>query len=105
MGIPIKASELFVKLVVNSQHSMKSEDQQFIKRMAENHGSIEDDVEKTLNDISISNEYMRISIIKTTVMTLIELGMVEEDIDILNTDISNQLIAKAMDIFEKSKQK
>lgn len=100
----IKASELFVKLVVNSQHSMKSEDQQLIKRIAENHGNIEGDVEKILNDISMSNEYIRISIIKTTVMTLIELGMVEEDIDILNTDISNQLIAKAMDIFENSKQ-
>lgn len=100
----IKASELFVKLVVNSQHSMKSEDQQLIKRIAENHGSIEGDIEKIINDISMSNEYMRISIIKTTVITLIELGMVEKDIDILNSDISNQLISKAMDIFENSKQ-
>lgn len=99
----IKASELFVKLVVNSQRSMKSEDQQLIKRIAENHGSIEGDIEKIINDISMSNEYMRISIIKTTVITLIELGIVEKDIDILNSDISNQLIAKAMDIFENSK--
>lgn len=100
----IKASELFVKLVVNSQRSMKSEDQQLIKRIAENHGSIEGDTEKILNDISMSNEYMRITIIKTTVMTLIELGIIEEDVDIFNTDISNQLISKAMDIFEKTKQ-
>lgn len=99
----IKASELFVKLVVNSQHSMKSEDQQLIKRIAENHGNIEGDIEKIINDISMSNEYMRISIIKTTVITLIELGIVEKDIDILNSDISNQLISKAMDIFENSK--
>ncbi len=100
----IKASELFVKLVVNSQHSMKSEDQQLIKRLADNHGNIEGDIEKILNDISMSNEYMRISIIKTTVITLIELGIIEKDIDILNSDISNQLISKAMDIFENSKQ-
>ena len=100
----IKASELFVKLVVNSQRSMESEEQQLIKRIAENHGSIEGDVEKIINDISMSNEYMRISIIKTTVITLIELGMVEKDINILNSDISNQLISKAMDIFENSKQ-
>lgn len=100
----IKASELFVKLVVNSQHSMKSEDQQLIKRIAENHGSIEGDIHKIISDISMSNEYMRISIIKTTVITLIELGIVEKDIDILNSDISNQLISKAMDIFENSKQ-
>lgn len=100
----IKASELFVKLVVNSQHSMKSEDQQLIKRIAENHGSIEVNIEKIINDISMSNEYMRISIIKTTVITLIELGIVEKDIDILNSDISNPLISKAMDIFENSKQ-
>lgn len=100
----IKASELFVKLVVNSQYSMKSEDQQLIKRIAENHGSIEGDIEKIINDISMSNEYMRISIIKTTVITLVELGIVEKDMDILNLDISNQLISKAMDIFENSKQ-
>ncbi|MCR2050391.1 hypothetical protein NSB25_24415 [Acetatifactor muris] len=99
----IKASELFVKLVVNSQHSMKSEDQQLIKRIAENHRSIEGDIEKILNDISMSNEYMRISIIRTTVITLIELGIIEKDVDILNSDISNQLISKAMDIFENSK--
>lgn len=101
----IKASKLFVKLVVNSQHSMKSEDQQFIKRIAENHGSIDGDIQKIISDISMSNEYMRISIIKTIVITLIELGIVEKDIDILNSDISNQLISKAMDIFENSKQK
>lgn len=46
---------------------------------------------------------MRISIIKTTVITLIELGIIEKYIDILNSDISNQLISKAMDIFENSK--
>ncbi len=100
----IKASDLFVKLVVNSQRSMKSEDQQLIKRIAENHGTIESDAEKILKDISMSNEYMRISIIKTTVTTLIELGIVEEDMDILNPNNSNQLVEKAMDIFEKAKQ-
>lgn len=99
----IKASELFVKLIVNSQHSMKSEDQKLIKRIAENHESIEGDTEKIIKDISMSNEYMRISIIKTTVITLIELGIVEKDVDILDTDISNHLISKAMDIFEKTK--
>lgn len=100
----IKASELFVKLVVNSQRSMQSEEQQLIKRIAENHGTVEGNIEKILKDISMNNEYMRISIVKTTVITLIELGIVEEDIDILNPDNSNQLISKAMDIFEKSKQ-
>lgn len=104
MNEKIKASELFVKLVVNSQHSMKSEDSNLIKRIAENHGSIGGDLEKIIHDISMSNEYMRFSIIKTAVITLVELGMVEKDIDILNTDISNQLISKAMDIFENTKQ-
>lgn len=100
----IKASELFVKLVVNSQRSMESEDQQLIKRIAENHGTLESDTEKIVKDINMSNEYMRISIIKTTIITLIELGIVEEDIDILNFNNSNKLVSKAMDIFEKSKQ-
>ncbi len=47
---------------------------------------------------------MRISMIKTTIMTLIKLGIVEEDMDILNPNNSNQLVEKAMDISEKAKQ-
>ncbi len=43
--------------------------------------------------------------IKTTIMTLIKLDIVEEDMDILNLNNSNQLVSKAMDIFEKAKQK
>lgn len=101
----LKASDLFVELMFTSQVAMASEDQQLAKWIAENHGVINEDVEKLLKDISISNEYMRISMIKTTIMALIKQNIVEEDIDILNPNNSNQLVAKAMDIFEKAKQK
>lgn len=104
MKSKIKASDLFVELMLTSQVAMASEDQQLIKRIKENHGVINDDVEKLLKDVSMSNEYMRISMIKTTIMTLIKLDIVEEDMDILNPNNSNQLVDKAMDIFEKAKQ-
>ena len=37
----IKASELFIKLILNSQYSMASEDDQVINRMLENHKKID----------------------------------------------------------------
>ncbi len=100
----IKASDLFVELMFTSQVAMASEDNQVTKRIAENHPTVGNSEKQLIKDISINNEYMRISMIKTTIMTLIKLGIVEEDMDILNPNNSNQLVEKAMDIFEKAKQ-
>lgn len=100
----IKASDLFVELMLTSQVAMTSEDNQVTKRIAENHPTIGDSEKQLIKDISINNEYMRISMIKTIIMTLIKLDIVEEDMDILNPNNSNQLVKKAMDIFEKAKQ-
>lgn len=99
----IKASDLFVELMLTSQVAMASEDNQVTKRIAENHPTIRESEKLLIKDISINNEYMRISMIKTTIMTLVKLGIVEEDINMLNPNISNQLVAKAMDIYEKAK--
>lgn len=99
----LKASELFVKLMVNSQFAMLSEDNNLTHRIAENHLNISNDVKKILEDISMSNEYMRISMIKASIITLVELGIVEGDIDITDPQTSKDLISKAMDIFEKTK--
>jgi hypothetical protein len=99
----IKASDLFVELMLTSQIAMASEDSQIIKRISENHPDISDSEKMLIKDIGISNEYMRISMIKTIIITLVKLGIVEEDVDILNLNNSNQLVAKAMDIFEKTK--
>lgn len=101
----IKASDLFVELMLTSQVAMASEDNQITKRIAENHSNITDIEKQFIKDISMNNEYIRISMIKTTIMTLIKNGIVEEDMDILNPNNSNKLVSKAMDIFEKSKQK
>jgi len=100
----IKASDLFVELMLTSQVAMASEDNQVTKRIAENHLTVGDSEKQLIKDISINNEYMRISMIKTTIMTLIKLGIVEEDMDILNPNNSNQLVEKAMIIYEKAKQ-
>lgn len=100
----IKASDLFVELMLTSQVAMASEDDQITKRIAENHPVISENERKLIKDISTNNEYMRIAMIKTTIMTLIKLNIVEEDMDILNPNNSNKLVAKAMDIFEKAKQ-
>lgn len=105
METPIKASELFVELVLTSQVAMASEDNQITNRIAENHPAITDVEKQFIKDISMNNEYIRISMIKTTIMTLIKYGIVEEDIDILNPNNSNMLVSKAMDIFKKAKQK
>lgn len=103
MEIKMKASELFIKMVVNSQNSFASEDQNFIKRIAENHGIIKADEEKMLKDISMSNEYIRMSIIKMIIVTLIDLDIVEKDVDILDVNKSNALISAAMDVWENAK--
>lgn len=100
----IKASDLFVELMLTSQVAMASEDNQVTKRITENHPTVGDSEKQLIKDISINNEYMRISMIKTIIMTLIKLDIVEEDMDILNPNNSNQLVKKAMDIFEKAKQ-
>lgn len=105
METPIKASELFVELIFTSQVAMASEDNQITNRIAENHTAITDIEKQFIKDISMNNEYIRISMIKTIIMTLIKHGIVEEDMDILNPNNSNMLVSKAMDIFEKAKQK
>ena len=100
----IKASDLFVELMLASQVSMASEDEHITKRIAENHPYLGDDEKKLIKDISMNNEFMRIAMIKTTIMALIKYGVVEEDVDILNINNSNQLVSKAIEIFEKNKQ-
>ncbi len=103
MSSKMKLSDLFIKLMVNSQFAMASEDDQLIKRLIEN-GNLNDNL-RYINDTSMVNEYLRISFIKTTVLTLAELDIIEKDCDILNVDISNKLVSKAMDTFMELKHK
>lgn len=100
----IKASELFIKLILNSQYSMASEDDQVINRMLENHKKIDSYTKKILSDITINNEYMRISMLKTTVLTLIELGIIENDVNLLDIKESNKLVSQAMEIHKKRRE-
>ncbi len=51
----IKASDLFVELMLTSQVDMASEDNQVTKRIAENHPTVEDSEKQLIKDISINN--------------------------------------------------
>ena len=95
----IKASELFVKLVVNSQRSMESEKQKLLKHINENH-SDNDNIKCVISDFEMNNEFLRFSIIKTTILTLIEFGIAENDCDIFDETITNRLIKDAFQLME-----
>ncbi len=96
----IKASELFVKLVVNSQRSMESEKQKLLKHINENHSKNNSDFKSVISDFEMNNEFLRFSIIKTTILTLIEFGIAENDCDIFDEAITNKLIKDAFQLME-----
>jgi hypothetical protein len=103
MSDKIKLSELFKKLMINSQFAMASEDNQLIKRLTEN-GDLKDKM-IFLQETPMINEYLRISFIKTTVITLAELDFIEKDCDILDVNVSNNLVKESMEMFKKLKNK
>ena len=47
---------------------------------------------------------MRISMLKTTVLTLIELGIIENDVNLLDIKESNKLVSQAMEIHKKRRE-
>lgn len=96
----IKASELFVKLVVNSQRSMESEKQKLLKHINENYSENNSDFKSVITDFEMNNEFLRFSIIKTTILTLIEFGIAENDCDIFDETITNKLIKDAFQLME-----
>ena len=93
----ISASELFKKLIVNSQYALASEDEQIKKRILECiSGKKEIHFPELISILGMNNEYMRISMCKTIVSTLCEMNIIEKDIDILDTTESNKLVAEAL---------
>lgn len=96
----IKASELFVKLVVNSQRSMKSEKNKMLQRVTENHQGNNDNVKSIISDIEMHSEFIRFSIIKATILTLIEFEIVENDCDLFDDKVTNKLIQDAFQLME-----
>lgn len=105
MNEKIKASELFKQLVIDSQKSLASEDEQMKKRLNENNSLKSKPLtyNNVLYIIGMNNEYIRFSLLKTMILTLCNLHMIENDLDILNLDISNDLISQALDQFEAEK--
>lgn len=90
-----KASELYKILVQSSQKAMISEDTNLFHAI----GQIfeKDEVNKDFIEIiRINNEYLRASFAKTTIITLIELGIIDGDVDILDTMVSNHLLLDAV---------
>lgn len=99
----IKTSELLEKLMVASEESCKCEDENF-NRMSEKifkDRNIEDyvsilDMAKILRVVT---DYSRFTTMRTTCKVLQDLGIVENDIDVLNNnDFRNAF--KNMDIFK-----
>ncbi|MDF2513723.1 MAG: hypothetical protein K0S04_3589 [Herbinix sp.] len=77
---------------------MASEDNQLINRLFEN-GNLDDKI-SIHKDISMIMEYLRISFIKTTVITLVDLGVIEKDCDILDINVSNNLVKESMEMLK-----
>jgi hypothetical protein len=102
MNNKIKASELFKKLYVNSQISMAQEDSQLINKLVER-GNVKYNMQY-YEDMSMVNDYLRVSFIKTTILTLVELDAIEKDCDVLEANVSARLMKEAMDLIELSKQ-
>lgn len=96
----IKASNLFVKLVVNSQRSIESEKNKILQRVTENHSDNDSYTKSIISDIEMNSEFLRFSIIKTTILTLIEFGIVENDCDIFDETVTNKLIQEAFQLME-----
>lgn len=90
----IKTSELFEKLVQEIQKSYISEDKQmqnatldYLKGKTENM-SLKD----VLTLIELNNEFLRSSYIKAVCSILSDYGIIENDIDIYDTEVTNKLL-------------
>lgn len=95
----IKTSELISKLVLASEESCKCEDENYNRVMRETFAG------KALNDtISVADfieaartitDFSRFASIRTTCKVLQDLGVVEQDVDVLNNDAFRNELAKS----------
>ena len=87
MADKIKTSELLKKMIYNSKSSYISENQRFldsIKLHSFNNTITFDDV---LDMLVMSQEFVRVSMVKTMLKTLQDYSFIENDIDLFNDDL------------------
>lgn len=101
MDKKIKASELFEKLVNDTQKAMASEDPRIQghlftltgnKKIKVDHTTFQD----VLTIISKNNEYLRFSMIKSIILTLSDLNIIENDVNINDTEQVDKIINTAL---------
>ena len=95
MNNKIKASELFSNLVATSQVAYESEEEKLHISVARDFAEMENaTVEEMQIKMSVEFvEYIKFSTIKALILTLIDFGLIEKDIDLMNEEKAKELIS------------
>lgn len=91
----LKASKLFEDLFKNSQRAFISEEDNLKNALTKVGNGVKiNEFEFALSAIRFNNEFLRLSMIKALISTLIDNDIVEADIDIYDSTITNEIIKK-----------
>lgn len=94
----IKSSELLEKIIYNSQKSMQSEDYQIKKAFYDEcSGKMNDELKLVLKLIDLNNEFLRISFAKSTIQTLSDYGLIDNDINLSDFRVTNDILKTAIE--------
>ena len=101
MNEKIKVSELLKQMVTDSQKALSSEDtriQEHIFTITGNKNIKRDNatLEDVLSIISKNNEYLRFSLIKSVILSLENLDLIENDLNINDRDKIDTIIHNAL---------
>lgn len=101
MNEKIKASKLFEQLVIDSQQALATEDkrmQEHIFTLTGNKNIKRDNTtfEDVLTIVSKNNEYIRFSLIKSVILSLENLDLIENDLNINDRDKIDTIIHNAL---------
>lgn len=94
----IKASELLSNIIYDSQKSFLNEEPQLQNALLNKEPKNFDKItyEDLLSAIRTNNEFLRISFAKTIIRTLQGYNIIENDIDIFNTDVTNNILVNSV---------
>ncbi len=105
-----KASDLLYQMIFNSQKIFIAEDENYTKSM---YNILSNDIISQNKDFDLktvakiirnNDEFIRISMIKTILQTLIENNIIEKDIDIFDVSTTNKILCDAVEeALEKNK--
>lgn len=103
MNNKIKASELFSNLVATSQVAYESEEENLYISVARDFAEMKNStVEEMQIKMSVEFvEYIKFSTIKALILTLIDFGLIEKDIDLMNEEKVKELISIGLEMARK----